>query len=80
MMIKYSFWQMQETAVNSLVGRASGDQAAGLASQASQTLDNQTQAYLLHHTSHNVRKFGFKTILKSHTNPPTGFGGSVYNG
>ena len=55
------FHQMQETAVLSLVGRTS--HVAGLASQASQTLDNQTQAYLLHHTSHNVSNFCFKTIL-----------------
>ena len=65
MTIKDCFLQMQETALHTLVGRASRDEAAGLqlASQLSQTLDNQTQAQLLHQTSHNVRELCFKTIL-----------------
>ena len=60
---------MQETALNSLVGRVSQDDACGLASQASQTLDNQTQAHLIHRTSHNVRKICFEFDLPSDTNP-----------
>ena len=74
--------QMQETALNSLVDRVSVEQAANLASLACQTLDNQTQAQLVHHTSHNVRKFDFNlaqnTIQSTYT--LTGFGGSVNNG
>ena len=73
---------MQETALNSLVDRVSSEQAASLASLACQTLDNQTQAQLVHHTSQNVRNFGFNMtqtpILSTYT--LTGFGGSVYNG
>ena len=73
---------MQETALNSLVDRVSPEQAASLASLACQTLDNQTQAQLVHHTSHNVRHFGFNLtpnpFLSTYT--LTGFGGSVDNG
>ena len=60
---------MQETALNSLVGRVSRDEVCGLASQASQTLDNQSQAHLIHHTSHDVRIFSFELDILSYTNP-----------
>ena len=62
-----SFLQMQETALNSLVDRVSVEQAASLASLACQTLDNQTQAQLVHHTSHNVRIFDFNNSTNLHT-------------
>ena len=73
---------MQETALNSLVDRVSSEQAASLASLACQTLDNQTQAQIVHHTSQNVRHFGFNLTQNSFlfTYTLTGFGGTVNNG